>query len=251
MKNAIFTLVLSLFSFLPAFAEYFYIENLDVQIELQEDGSFWVHETIDVFFTSPRRGIFRSIPVNYRVEDLTQGQQQAKRDGLIYDIFLDSISVEGWEYKEVDSEGYLNIRIGTADKFIEGKQQYKIHYRVYNAINHFEYHSEFYWNVIGTEWKVPIHESSFRIILPRSVPNPQQSYRVFAGKLGETEKVFTESFDGILLQGESQRKLVAGEGASVALAFPEGYIEKKSLPISVLADDYYLKKWDADTSKKL
>ena len=83
MKNAIFTLVLSLFSFLPAFAEYFYIENLDVQIELQEDGSFWVHETIDVFFTSPRRGIFRSIPVNYRVEDLTQGQQQAKRDGLI------------------------------------------------------------------------------------------------------------------------------------------------------------------------
>ncbi len=247
MRNAIFTLILAFFCTLSVFAdEYFYIENLDVQIELQTDGSFWVHETIDVFFTQQRRGIFRSIPVNYKIEDLPQGEQQTKREGLIYDIYLDSISVEGWEYKKVASEGFLNIRIGTADKFIEGKQQYKIHYKVYNAINHFSHHSEFYWNVIGTEWKVPIHESSFRILLPKPVPNPQQSYRVFAGKLGATDTAFIESFDGLLLQGKSQRKLAIREGVSVALALPDGYIEKESLPMSVIADDYYLKKWDMD-----
>lgn len=247
MRNAIFTLFLTFFYTLSVFAaEYFYIENLDVQIELQTDGSFWVHETIDVFFTQQRRGIFRSIPINYKIDDLPQGQQQAQREGLVYDIYLDSISVEGWEYKEVDSEGFLNIRIGTADKFLEGKQQYKIHYKVYNVINHFSQHSEFYWNVIGTGWNVPIHKSSFRILLPKPVPNPQQSYRVFAGKLGATDTAYTESFDGLLLQGESQRKLEIREGVSVALAFPDGYIERKSLPMSVIADDFYLKKWNAD-----
>ncbi|MGB1242240.1 MAG: DUF2207 domain-containing protein, partial [Chitinophagales bacterium] len=249
MRNAIFTLTLAFFCTLSSFAaEYFYIENLDVQIELQTDGSFWVHETIDVFFTQQQRGIFRSIPVNYKIDDLPQNAQQAKREGLVYDIYVDSISVDGWEYKEVDSEGFLNIRIGTADKFLEGKQQYKIHYKVYNVINHFSHHSEFYWNVIGTEWNVPINESSFRVSLPKPVPNPQQSYRVFAGKLGATDTAYIETFDGLLLQGKSQRKLEIREGVSIALALPDGYIERKSLPMSVIADDYYLKKWDADVT---
>ncbi len=247
MKNALLSLCLVFFISSNSFAkEYFYIENLDVEVELQTDGSFWVHETIDVFFTQRQRGIFRSIPVSYKVEALPNGTKQAKRDGLQYDIYLDSISVENWEYKEVTSDSYMNIRIGSVDKFIEGKQQYKIHYKVYNAINHFPEHSEFYWNVIGTEWEVPIKQSSFRIKVPKLVSNPQQSYRVFAGRIGSTEKVFTESFDGSILEGSSLRTLGTKEGVSVAMAFPDNYFTKKELPMSVIADRFYLKKWDTD-----
>ena len=246
MRNVFFSLILALFCLSPALAEYFYIENYDVQVELQTDGSFWVHETIDVFFTQQRRGIFRSIPVNYRIDDLGETAQKAKRDGLIYDIHLDSIWVDGWNFKEIKSEGFLNIRIGSADKYIEGKQQYKIHYKVYNAINHFEKHSEFYWNVIGTEWEVPIKKSSFRVVLPKPVPSTIPSYKVFAGSLGATEKAFTESFEGLTLKGQSKRELTPKEGVSVAMAFPEGYMEKKPLPMSVIADHYYLKKKDVD-----
>ncbi|MEZ4887312.1 MAG: DUF2207 domain-containing protein [Chitinophagales bacterium] len=246
MKNAIFTLLIILLCSLSAFAEYFDIENYDVRIELQTDGSFWVHETIDVVFKEQRRGIFRSIPVNYKVEPLPQGTQKAQREGLIYDIYLDSISVENWEYTEVKSEGYLNIRIGSPDKYIEGKQQYKIHFKVYNAINFFPNHSEFYWNVIGTEWDVPILQSSFRIELPQFIPAEKQAYQVFAGSLGAKEKVFTESFDGQVLEGQSQRALNPKEGVSAVFAFQENYLEKKPLPMSVIADKYYLKKLDTD-----
>ncbi len=126
-------------------------------------------------------------------------------------------------------------------------QQYKIHYKVYNAVNYFAEHSEFYWNVIGTEWEVPIEQSSFRIRMPKTVENPEQSYRIFAGRYGSTEKAYSESFDGSVLEGgKPERAFKKREGVAVALAFSGDYFERKELPMSVIADQFYLKKWDTD-----
>ncbi len=59
---------------------------------------------------------------------------------------------------------YKNIRIGDADKTVSGVQTYRISYRLKNALTEYGDHDEFFWNVTGKEWDVPVQSARFTFV---------------------------------------------------------------------------------------
>ena len=221
LLSLLFLLALPLNS---AFAEYFTIQHFDVQVRIDRSGFFQVTETIDVAFTQRRHGIFRDIPTRYRI------------DGERVDIDIYDIDVEGRPFKRMRSGSNRRIRIGHPDRYVDGNQQYVIHYKVAGAWLFEEQHTEFYWNLIGTEWTVPIERVTFHIELPGNLTLDSTDYRIFTGSYGARGQNATASFDEGALSGRSTTSLQPREGLTVAIRLPVDYIDRPSELEKFIAD---------------
>lgn len=216
MPKLFLLILLLLFSRATALAEYFVIDQFDIRIRVDESGFFEVTETIDVTFSELRHGIYRIIPCRYRM------------GGKKYDISLYDISVEGWEFKREREAGNLRIRIGDPGKYVEGRQRYIITYKVKRAWLFEENHTEFYWNLTGNEWEVPIEAITFQIQLPQGLSLSPEDYQVFTGYSGQQGSDAGLSWGEGLLSGRSTRPFAAGEGLTVAIRLPASLIERPS-----------------------
>ena len=78
-----------------------------------------------------------------------------------------------WNYKVSKAGHQLNVRIGDANRFVDGHQTYVITYRVENAILFFDDHDELYWNVTGNNWKATIQEASADVDLQGKEQEPE------------------------------------------------------------------------------
>jgi uncharacterized membrane protein YgcG len=216
MLRKIAFLCLALLWGVTAQAEYFYIKKLDVDIRIDADGYFEVKEDILVQFTEPRRGIFRTIPI------------RNKFDGETIRVKIYDIEVEGFKKKISTENNMKRIRIGDPDIYLEGEQRYVIRYKVKNAFLMMEDHTEFYWNVIGTEWPVSIESSSYRIELPSGVTLGSDDYRVFTGIYGNREADATIEYSDGEISGQITRPFKIREGLTVALRLPVEAIYRPS-----------------------
>jgi uncharacterized membrane protein YgcG len=202
----------------PAFlkAEYFRITDYKVDVRIYAAGYFEVNETIEVEFSEPRRGIFRQIPYIYKLGD---GERKIK----IYDL-----DVEGWRYKDYTEGYYRVIRIGDPDIYVNGKQTYKISYKVRNAFLFHEDFTEFYWNLIGDQWPVPIDKISFDVRFDQFIALRDGDYKIFAGEAGSQEQRANIRYQLNRLVGETTSMLEPYEGVTLAVKFPLEYIERPS-----------------------
>ena len=201
---------------LHAQQEFFVIKNYDVQIEVNKDAYFDVIETIEVEFSEKRRGIFRNIPYRFT------------KDGQEVKIKIKHVKVDNWKFKKSNDNGMMNIRIGSKSKYIEGRQEYVIRYRVYDAFIWAEEHTEFYWNMTGNQWNVPIENFAYAITFPEGISLRQNDYRVFTGAFGEGGEDATASYRGQNLYGKSKRQLNPKEGVTIATKLPKGSIINKA-----------------------
>jgi uncharacterized membrane protein YgcG len=212
---------------LPAtgvFAEYFTIDQFDVRIRIDQKGFFEVTETIDVVFTQPRHGIYRDIPYRYRI------------DGERYDIDIYDVEVEGRPFKKMRSGNNRRIRIGHPDRYVDGEQRYVIRYKVARAWLFEKEHTEFYWNLLGTDWTVPIDRVTFAIELPGNLNLEADDYRIFTGASGQKGQDATAGYSGGVLSGRSTRTFQPGEGRTVAIRLPKDYISRPSELEKFIAD---------------
>jgi uncharacterized membrane protein len=139
------------------------ITSFDAQVTVFIDGHVRVIETIDYFFPSQRHGIFRDIPTHFRAED-----------GAEWEIPLRLVSVSSptgapAQYDLNRETNGIQIKIGDPDRTISGLHTYVITYEAAGALRYFEDHDELYWNVTGTEWRVPIEKSSATVTLPETI----------------------------------------------------------------------------------
>ncbi len=133
--------------------EYFTITQYNVAVKVNKDASLDFDETIHVHFTENRHGIIRFIPYKYRLQSLPEGTEKADRQmetGGYATMIIDNISVDGWNYKVGNEGDYKAMKIGDANKYVNGDQEYKIHYRILNAINFFKDYSELYLISLAT-----------------------------------------------------------------------------------------------------
>src|SRR5450755_358299 len=133
----------------PLFAQSWRIADFQDTILISEDGSAVVKERIDLVFIGQWHGIHRTIPVEY------PGPQ-----GTNYTLFLDVESVtdaagQKLKYESKTSGGYRDLKIYIPDA-VDATRTVEINYIVRNGIRYFEDHDEFYWNVTGNDWPVPI-----------------------------------------------------------------------------------------------
>jgi len=159
-----------------AFARSWRIADFHSTIAIDERGSTTVSERIDLVFVGSWNGIWRTIPVEY------PGPQ-----GSNYSLFLKVESVtdgEGNALKyEVSREGdFKKIKIYVPGA-VDTSRTVIITYSSPNAVRWFDDHDEFYWNVTGNDWPVPIDHVSALVSLPANTAGSLKA-QAFTGVYG-------------------------------------------------------------------
>ncbi len=240
--------------------EYFTISNYTINVKVNKNASLDIAEKINVHFTEQRHGIIRKIPYKYKLQPLPAGVQQAERQmqsGGYTRTIIEDINVQGFKYEVSTSGDYKLIKIGSADKYVNGDQQYIITYRVLNAINFFKDHAEIYFNLVGDQWATTIANVNFTVELPEPITDTS-NYFVATGSTGSKEnKTQTKWIDSKIFSGNTIQPLNANEGVTVGIRLPNNYLTQPDyrfngiywllLPVLVFAGMFYIwKRWGKD-----
>lgn len=193
----------------------FRISSFDVQYELSRDSEsrsvLKTTELITAEFPSfdQNHGLERAIPSTY--------------DGHSTSLEIQSVTnAEGaaLDYSMRSKDDMTILRIGDADAYVHGTQTYKVTYTQRDVTRFFEdtNRDEWYWDVNGTEWQVPIDQLTATFSFDESL-------------VGARESVATSCYQGaaqatssceISTQGEGAYKIEAtnlGAGENVTVAF--------------------------------
>lgn len=256
MKSAILLALLNLCLISSSIANDFEIRSFHSDITINEDGTFDVKETIDIFFNEKRRGIYRHIPY----KNLIHGKK--------YNIKISDINVEGEKTKISNENINKKIRIGHPDVFIDGHKTYYINYKVAKAFIEHEDGFELYWNLTGNDWDVPIEAASFRITYPDKVELRTEDIRILADDFGRVFSAIDYTLTRNQLTGKSTRIIKPGQGISVAtmiqaenlsispgnlgqIEIPKVYPKDLYFPIPALLLGWFVWFWKSKDRHKL
>lgn len=191
------------------------IQGYSVRAEIGEDGSVAVREEIVVYFDVARHGIYREIPISYR---LPTGETYRLR------ATVDEVLAEGEPvpYRKYTEGKNLVLQIGDPDRTVRGPIAYTIRYQLRRALRRYDGEIELYWNAIGTDWAMPIARARVEIAFPPEVAPTDVRAVGYRGAYGTTGQWELGWADGSLV-GEAAG-LRAGEGLTVAVRFPEGAV---------------------------
>ena len=191
------------------------IESYNIDMNVNEDNTFDITETIEVNFTGyGKHGIFRKIPLRNTVErvDGTKSNNRAK---------ITNISVND-EFKTSNDSGYKVIKIGNASKTVSGRKTYTIKYTYNIGKDPLENADELYFNLIGTEWDTSINNVNFTINMPKSFDKTKLGFSTGYRYSINSSKV-TYNVVGNTIKGSVNDQLYSGQGVTVRLTLPEGY----------------------------
>ena len=118
------------------------------------------------------------------------------------------------------------IYIGKKDVFLDaGVHAYEITYRTRGQLGLFEKHDELYWNVTGNDWDFAIDKASAAVTLPAGVPRDKITHEAYTGPQGAKGKDYRSSVDAKgRVRFEATRPLARGEGLTIVVAFPKGFV---------------------------
>jgi Predicted membrane protein (DUF2207) len=196
------------------------IADFQDNITVEKDGSALVRERISLVFVGEWHGIHRTIPIEY-----------PGPDGMNYELFVDVQSVTDAEgshlkYDSSRTGEYRDLKIyipGATDvsKIIE------IAYRVRNGTRFFPDHDEFYWNVTGNDWPVPIDHASATVQFPEAAAGSLR-VQAFTGVYGSTQRDATATTQGSEAQFESNNPLPMRGGLTIDVYIPKDILHEPS-----------------------
>jgi uncharacterized membrane protein len=220
LLSALIGLTLLLFLAIPLSAKERRLLKFYSNIDVLTDSSVNVTENITLqFIGGPWQGIYRAIPIEY-----------AGPRGLNYSLFLDVKRVTDengnkLKYEISRERQYLKLKIyiPNADN---STRTISIEYVVSDALRFFDEHDEFYWNVTGDEWPIPIEEAGAHITLPNGTSGIRTN--VFTGAFHSTGKNAIAQINGDGVDVRATSPLPMHEGLTVAVAFDKGAVRQPS-----------------------
>lgn len=202
-----------------------YDRNMDtkdyqVHVELSEDNSYLVTETITVDMLTPRHGIYRYL--------------QKKGTSAAYDEagnleqvpYYASIEVHDANVPiETDTEGSSYVmRFGDEDRTVTGTQVYQFRYRFTPRFQTEDY-SLVYYNLFPGSWQNEIPAgSSFSFTFPKDFDH--EKLRLYGGEYGAADDasgLLELSWEGNTLTGTLKEELPFLNGITLFAAMDEGY----------------------------
>jgi len=218
------------------------IKSFQSDINILTDSQVDVKENIQYYFPVPQHGIIRYIPVKYATENagsltgsydvyLTVTEVKAQKEGG---------EIESVPFEENESGGKMSVKIGDPNKEISGNWTYIINYKVQRAINFSpkdnENQDEFYWNVTGNGWEVPIEKSSATIHFPEDINPDIWKFGCFTGTLGSQQKECSfEATSTKSVEFKSRWELPARNGLTIVAGFPKNIIKQPTA-----SENFYL-----------
>ncbi|HEY0565056.1 MAG TPA: DUF2207 domain-containing protein [Terriglobales bacterium] len=209
---------------LPAVAQRDWrIQDFHSDIDLHQDGSAEVNESITLLFHGEYHGIDRFIPVDY--------PDPRTNSNFSIDLSVKGVTDDAGnrlKYKASHDGRNEKIRIYIPGA-VDTTKVVRIRYDVENATKFFaKTYDEFYWNVTGTDWPVPIDAASAVVHFPHSLQPGQVHAKAFTGLYGSQASAAVFDIKRDEATFESSNRLSAREGMSVDLAFPKGVLSPPS-----------------------
>ncbi len=196
------------------------IQNFAATYAIQKDGTVKVEERIQYDFgISIKHGIYRYIPT------ITTNTEGKKFQMTLNDIRVLDETGKPYTAVTTNDNDKISIKIGDADKTISGVHTYRIQYLLAGALTYFSDHDEFYWNVNGNGWAVPITKASGTVSFPQSISESDIRMICYTGPEGSTDHYCGSVYLGGRATMVTTNQLGAGDGLTVAVLFPKNIVE--------------------------
>lgn len=203
----------------PAWARSYHVSQFNSTIHVQEDGSADIQEKITFVFRGQFQGVYRDIPVEY------PGPK-----GSNYSLFVTVNQVtdengSALKFEKSQSRGFLRLKIyvpGASDS----TRTVNIDYSASDATKFFPQFAEFYWNVTGNDWLVPIQSASTTVYFPVDAAGSLRA-QAYEG-IYESKAPARTSVDRAVITAESTGPLPARGGLTVDVYIPEGILREPS-----------------------
>ncbi len=196
------------------------------RITIAPDARLRVVETITVRSTGERiqRGIFRDFPTRYK-----------DRAGNRFTVGfrLEAVARNG-RPEPFRTEALSNgVRIYMGRKEVRlppGDHTYTVTYTTDRQLGFFDRHDELYWNVTGNGWNFRIDAAEAAVSPPPGVPLDALVLEAYTGPIGARGADFRSrvTAEGLAVF-ETTRALSPGEGLTVVVGWPKGFVTEPSL----------------------
>jgi Predicted membrane protein (DUF2207) len=202
----------------PVFARSWRISDFQDTITVRQDGTATVEERLTLAFSGAFHGIHRTIPVEY-----------PGPSGTNYTLFIGVTKVADEQgrrlkYESRTSGGYRDLKI-----YIPGAENtmrtVEIDYDVRNGLRFFEDHDEFYWNITGNDWPVPIDHAEGRVDFPGDAAGSLRA-QVFTGAYGSAGHDATAEVKGQEVRYETTNPLPMRGGMTIDVYLPKGILHE-------------------------
>lgn len=215
----IFALLLVLGRSTPAWARSYQVSQFNSTVHVQKDGSADIQEKITFVFQGRFQGVYRDIPVEY------PGPK-----GTNYSLFVtvNQVTDENGstlKFEKSRSRGFLKLKIyvpGASDS----TRTVNIDYSASDATKFFPQFAEFYWNVTGNDWLVPIQSASTTVYFPADAAGNLR-VQAYQGIYGSQDPA-RASIEDAVVTAESTGPLPARGGLTVDVYIPEGILREPS-----------------------
>jgi uncharacterized membrane protein len=179
-----------------------------------------VHERLTLVFEGEFHGIHRTIPI-----------ENLGPRGTNYTLFfhVTGVTGEGGEklkYESTTSHGQRDLKIYIPNAS-DSTRTVQIDYVVRNGLRYFPDYDEFYWNVTGTDWPVPIEHASALVTLPASAAG-QLRAQAFTGVYGSKDREVEADVEGAEVTFATTHPLPMRGGLTVDIYIPKGILHQPS-----------------------
>jgi uncharacterized membrane protein len=201
-----------------AFGRSWRISDFQDTITVEKDGSALVRERISLVFVGEWHGIHRTIPIEY-----------PGPDGTNYELFVDVQSVTDAQgsklkYDSSVSHGNRDLKIYIPGA-VDTTKTVEIRYEVRNGTRFFKDYDEFYWNVTGNDWPVPIDHASASVHLPDAAAGSLR-VQAFTGVYGSTQRDASATTQGAEAQFETNNPLPMRGGLTIDVYIPKDILKE-------------------------
>ena len=194
------------------------IDNCDINIKVEDNNILKITENYQVHFNEEVHGLYRTIPLNSHIK-------RSDGSGYILRAKISDIEVKDEPFTCSRNISEEEIKIGDEDKLIEGDHEYTISYTYNLGNDRSRDFDEFYFNLIGSQWKDTVFKNvTFKITMPKDFNEDKIGFT--AGKVNNfaDADVYYE-VNGNIITGEYSTPIHENEALTIRLQLPEGYFE--------------------------
>lgn len=204
----------------PLAAKSWRVADFQDTITVDKDGGALVDERITLVFVGQWHGIHRTIPIEY-----------PGPNGTNYELFLKVLDVTDGsgnklKYDSSTSGAYRDLKIYIPDA-VDATRTVEITYRVRNGTRFFDDHDEFYWNVTGNDWPVPIDHTEATVHFPADAAGSLRA-QAFTGVYGSSERNATATVNGADVEFATTNPLPMRGGMTIDVYLPKGILNAPS-----------------------
>lgn len=207
----------------PEISYSYKINDYDVAIKVNEDNVLDITEKLTVDFLEGKHGIIRQIPVKNSI--IRANGETSNLNAQVLGVTVNEehvISVENGQYF---------IKIGNADKVLDGKKQYIIKYRYNLGRDKIKDRDELYFNIIGSEWDTIIENINFTVDMPKNFDKKKIEF--YSGPTGSYKNTGVKySVKDNQIKGTFNKVLNPNNAITIRLDLEDGYFKNAGYKIN-------------------